>query len=149
MSLIIQSEQNIFKTRFSTLGGFIVFLLGMSILALAERVMYDLSRFLTPPPLDYFNNLSVILLQAGFVILFVIIALMVNLGVSGKKEKYAIALVPYFVVSIILAIQIALQISVYFYNHHTTFEFYVVMFLLVIASTYGIYNVQSKYNVDR
>ncbi len=149
MALIIKSEQNIFKTQFSTLGGFIVFLLGMSILALAERIMYDLSRFLATPPLDYFDNLSVIMLQAGFVILFLIIALMVNLAVSGKKEKYAIALVPYFVVSIILTIQLALQISVYFYNHHTTFEFYVVMILLVIASTYGIYNIQSKYNVDK
>jgi len=149
MSLIVQSEQNIFKTKFSTLGAFIVILLGCSILALAERVIYDLSRLVAPPPLDYFNNLSVIILQAGFVILFIIIALVVNLVVSGKKEKYAIALVPYFVVSIYLVVQIVFQLSVYFYNHHTTFEFYVVMSLLVLASTYGIYNIQSRYNIEK
>jgi FtsH-binding integral membrane protein len=149
MSLIIQSEENIFKTKFSTLGALITVLLGCSILALAERVIYDLSRFMAPPPLDYFNNLSVIVLQAVFVVLFIIIALVVNLAVSNKKEKYAIALVPYFVVSIYLAIQVAFQVSVYFYNHHTTFEFYVVMLVLVVVSTYGIYHIQSNYKLDK
>ncbi len=145
MALIIKSEQNIFETKFSTLGLVIIFLLGFSILALAERVLYDVARYFVASSPDYFDNISVIIVHAVVIILFLIIALFVNLSVGQKKEKYAVALVPYFVVSIFLSLQLAFQVSIYFYNHHTDFQFYVVMTALVVICTYAIYYIQSKY----
>ena len=146
MALIIKSEQNIFETKFSTLGLVIIFLLGFSILALAERILYDVARYFVVSSPDYFDNISVIIVHAVVIILFLIIALFVNLSVGQKKEKYAVALVPYFVVSIFLALQLAFQVSIYFYNHHTDFQFYIVMTALVVICTYAIYYIQSKYN---
>ena len=146
MSLIIKGDQqNIFKTQFTTLGSFIVFLLGATVLALAERILYDVARYFAVPPVDYFDNISVIIVQAGVIILILILALFANLSIGPKKEKYAIALFPYFLVSIFLALQLALQISVYFYNHHTDLEFYVVMILLIVICTYSIYHIQKRY----
>lgn len=146
MALIIKTDQNIFKTQFSVLGNIVIVLLGCTVLALAERILYDIARIFAVPPVDYFENLSVIIVQAGFIILFLIIALFINISVGSRKEKYALALVPYFVVSIFLSLQLALQISVYFYNNHTNFQFYAVMSVLVVFCTYAIYLIQNKYN---
>jgi len=144
MSLILEQNNNIFKTKFTTAGGFIVTLLGLSILALLERVLYDVGRLMVAPPLDYFDNMGVILVQGIVIILFLAIALIANMLIGSQKEKYAIALVPYYVVSILLALQLLLQISVYFINHHTTFQFYVVMIALITVCTYGIYAIQRR-----
>ncbi|MDE2031261.1 MAG: hypothetical protein KGI58_03340 [Patescibacteria group bacterium] len=145
MSLIIeQNNNNIFKTKFTTVGGFIVTLLGLSILALAERILYDAGRLLVAPPLDYFDNMAVIVVHGIIIIFFLALALVTNMLIGPRKEKYAIALVPYYVVSIILSLQLLLQISVYFVNHHTTFEFYIVMLALIALCTYGIYYIQKR-----
>lgn len=145
MALIIEeNNNNIFKTKFTTAGGFIVTLLGLSILALAERILYDVGRLLVAPPLDYFDNMGVIVIQGVVIIFFLALALVSNMLIGPKKEKYAIALVPYYVVSIFLSLQLLLQISVYFVNHHTNFEFYVVMIALIALCTYGIYYIQNK-----
>jgi len=148
MSLIIQSDQNVFKTKFTTLGSLIVILLSVTVLALMERILYDVARFFANPPVDYFDNISVIIVQAGVIILFLILALFVNLSIGSKKEKYAIALIPYFAVSIFLALQIAFQVSIYFYNHHTDFQFYVVMVALVVVCTWAIFFVQGRHNPE-
>jgi hypothetical protein len=147
MSLILQENNNVFKTKFTTAGGFIVVLLGFSLLALAERLLYDTARLLVPGPLDYFENLNVIAMHATVIIIFLILALSINLAVSKHRQQYAIALVPYFVVSIFLACQLLFQISVYFYNHHTTLQFYVVMLALIAVCTYGIYYIQNRHIV--
>lgn len=145
MSLILEQNNNIFKTKFTTAGGFIVTLLGLSILALAERILYDVGRLLVAPPLNYFDNMGVIIIHGIVIIFFLALALISNMLIGPRKEKYAIALVPYYVVSIILALQLLLQISVYFINHHTTFQFYVVMIALTAVCTYGIYVVQKRH----
>lgn len=145
MSLILeQNNNNIFKTKFTIAGVFIVSLLGISILSLAERILYDVGRLLVAPPLDYFDNMGVIVIHGIVIIFFLAIALITNMLIGPRKEKYAIALVPYYVVSIILSLQLLLQISVYFINHHTTFEFYVVMVVLIFVCTYGIYAIQKR-----
>ncbi len=145
MSLILQENNNVFKTKFTTAGGFIVVLLGFSLLALAERVLYDAARLFASGPLDYFENINVILMHAIIIIMFLVVALFINLYVVENRQKYAISLVPYFIVSIYLSCQLLFQMSVYFYNHHTTFQFYVVMLALIGICTYGIYFVQNKY----
>lgn len=148
MALIIsQDSNNVFNTKFTNTGGFIVTLLGLSLLALAERVLYDTGRLIALPPLDYFDNLGVIIVHAVVIIFFLVIALVLNLSLSHRQERYAVALVPYFVVSIILAMQLLLQVSVYFFNHHTTIQFYIVMIALVAVCTYGIYLTQSRHKV--
>lgn len=146
MSLVIKSANNIFKTQFSNIGGIIVFFLGAIILALSERILYDMARFVSPKDIDYIDNISVISVQAVFVVLFLVVALLLNFFVGPKAEKYAVALFPYFIVSIILIIQLAFQVSVYFYNHHTNLQFYVVMTSLVLLFTYIIYIIQKGYN---
>lgn len=147
MALVTQQNENVFRTKFTNTGGFIVTLLGLSLLALAERVLYDTGRLIALPPLDYFDNLGVIIVHAVVIIFFLVIALVLNLALSHRQERYAVALVPYFVVSIILAMQLLLQVSVYFINHHTTIQFYVVMLALIIVCTYGIYLTQSRHKV--
>lgn len=148
MSLILEQNNNIFKTKFTTAGGFIVTLLGLSILALAERILYDVGRLLVSPPLDYFDNMGVIIVHGVVIILFLALALISNILIGPRKEKYAIALVPYYVVSIILSLQLLLQISVYFINHHTTFQFYAVMIVLIILCTYSIYAIQKRHIIE-
>jgi len=144
MSLIIEQNNNVFKTKFTGTGTFIVILLGLSILALFERVLYDAARLMVPLPLDYFTNLGIIIIHGFIIIFFLAIALISNLFIGPKKESYAIALVPYYAVSIFLGLQLLLQISVYFYNNHTNFQFYVVMIALVLMCTYGIYAIQKR-----
>lgn len=146
MPLIIKSEQNIFKTKFTTLGSFITILLTITVLALSERILYDVARLIASPPLDYFDNISVIVLHAFTVITFLIFALIINFSLGQRKEKYAIALIPYFFVSIFLAMQLILQISIYFYNHHTDAQFYIVMTTLVVVTTYAIYYIQDRFS---
>jgi hypothetical protein len=145
MSLILEENNNVFKTKFTGSGSFIVILLGLASLALAERVLYDIARLLIIPPLNYFDNINIIIIHSLIVIIFLVIALTVNLSLSENKKQYAIALVPYYVVAIILSCQILLQISVYFYNHHTTTQFYVVMLALIAVCTYGIYYIQKRH----
>ena len=147
MSLIIQENSNVFKTKFTTAGAFIVALLSLSLLALLERILYDAARILASGSLDYFQNIHVVILHSIIIIIFLLIALFTNLGVSNN-QKYAIALLPYYIVAIFLSCQLLLQVSVYFYNHHTTLQFYVVMLALIIVSTYGIYFIQKKHIIE-
>ncbi len=148
MALVTQQNDNVFKTKFTDVGGFIVTLLGLSLLALAERVLYDTGRLIALPPLDYFDNLGVIIVHAVVIICFLVVALILNISLSHRKDRYAVALVPYFVVSIILSMQLLLQVSVYFINHHTTVQFYVVMLALIAVCTYGMYLIQSRRVVE-
>ncbi|OGE87582.1 MAG: hypothetical protein A3J07_02585 [Candidatus Doudnabacteria bacterium RIFCSPLOWO2_02_FULL_49_13] len=126
--------------------GFVITLLVLALVALGERVLYDLGRLYAPLPLDYFQNLSVIVVHSFFIIPLLIVSIIVNALVGHKKEKYAIVLIPYFVLSIVLALQLILQIAIYFGFHHTSFQFYVVMTVLVAVCTIAIFYIQDKYN---
>lgn len=127
-------------------NGFAIGLLMLALIALGERVLYDLARIFASPPLDYFNNLNVIVVHAFFIIPLLIISIVINMLVGSKKAKYAIALIPYFVLSIVLALQLAFQVSIYFAFHHTQIQFYIVMTLLVVITTAAIYYIQDRYS---
>lgn len=141
------NEENLFKTQFTDGGMVILALLILSLVGLGERVLYDLARTFADPigSFGYFNNPKVITVHAFFIIGLLILSIVVNYVFGRKREKYAIALIPYFITSIILAIQLALQLGVYFTNNHSNLQFYLVMSLLVIVSSYGIFHIQNNY----
>ncbi len=135
-------NESVFNTKLSSGGWFLVVVLGLAILSLFERVLYDAGRFFAPAPIDYFQNFNVIAIHAVIILFFLVIALIANLSLGERKQKYAVALIPYYVVSIVLAIQLCLQVSVYFYHNHTNTEFYVVMIAICAVATWGMYVVQ-------
>ncbi len=145
------NEENLFKTRFTDAGMVILILLVLALLGLGERVLYDLARTSASPIGDfgYFNNSKVIVVQAVFIVGLLILNIIVNYVFGRRKEKFAIALIPYFITSIILAIQLAIQLGVYFTNHHSNLQFYLVMTLLVVVSSYGIFHIQNNYKKVR
>ena len=77
--------------------------------------------------------------------ILIAIAVLVNVAVAERKQKYAIILIPYFILSLALTIQVALEAAVYFYNHHTQPQFYLVMSALVIVCSMLIHLVQRNY----
>ena len=81
------THSNVFKTKFSTGGFFVVILLGLAILSLAERVLYDTGRLLVVPPLDYFNNIYVIGIHTVVVVLFLALAFGINISLGERKQK--------------------------------------------------------------
>jgi uncharacterized membrane-anchored protein len=143
-----QSSHSFWHYQFTPAGFTIVVLLISALVALAERILYDLARTVAADNVDYFDNLEVIMVHAIFIIVLLIISLAVNLLIGERREKYALALIPYFVLSITLCLQLALQVAVYFSTHHTVLEFYIVMLALSAVSTGAIYYVQNKYIND-
>lgn len=147
MNLIKKTNQNnIFATEFTDTGWFLVIFLSLAICALFERLIYDLGRMYgeSTYSLPYFQDSKTISIHALIIILFLIVSLSLNYFLAEKKSKYAIILIPYFIVSCILAVQLALQTSVYFYNNHTSFQFYLAMGILAFVLTYGMYYIQDN-----
>ncbi|MDP4001351.1 MAG: hypothetical protein Q8P83_03870 [bacterium] len=140
-----QDETNILNLKFTFAGGVIVSLLIFALVALAERILYDLARAFAPGRIDYFDNLDVILVHAVFIIVVLIVSIMINFLFALKQNKYAIVLIPYYALSIILALQLIIQVAVYFSSHHTKIQFYIVMLLLVLITSYAIYFIQNRY----
>ena len=140
-----QQEESIFHYKMTSGSGFVIVLLVLALIALGERILYDIGRLFATAPLDYFDNLDVIVVHSFFIIPLLIVSIIVNLLVGSRKAKYAVVLIPYFVLSIILALQLGLQIAVYFANHHTQFQFYVVMTIVIAVCTYAMYYIQSKF----
>ncbi len=145
------NEENLFKTEFTGSGWAILILLVLALIGLGERVLYDLARTFASPIGDfgYFNNPQVITVHAFFVVGLLILTLAVNYVFGRKKEKYALALIPYFLASIVLAVQLAIQLGAYFTTHHNNLQFYLVMSLLVVVTSYGIFHIQNNYKKDR
>jgi len=142
-----QADKSLLHYKFTPAGGLIVVLLVLALIALGERVLYDLARWITSGGnADYFDNLQVIVMHAIFIIAFLIISIFVNMIVGEKKEKYALALIPYFILSIVLSMQLTLQVAVYFGNHHTNIQFYLVMAALSLVCTVAIYFIQKRFN---
>lgn len=138
-------ENSLFKYKVSGTGGFVLVLLVLVLIGLGERVLYDISRFFVGPDFNYFNDLSTLIVHTIFASLLILIAVVVNIMVAERKQKYAIVLIPYFVMAIALTIQVAFEAAIYFYEHHTQFQFYLVMSTLVIVSTMLIYFIQKRY----
>ena len=141
----MENSLNLFKYKVSGASGFVLVLLVLVLIGLGERILYDLSRIFVGDNFNYFNDLSTLLVHTLFVTFLIVVAVVVNITVAEKKEKYAIVLIPYFVMAIALTIQVALEAAVYFYLHHTQFQFYLVMSTLVIVSSMLIYFVQKRY----
>lgn len=141
-----QNSGSIFSYKITAGSGFIITLLVLALVALGERILYDMARLFATGPIDYFSNLNDIVVQSFFIIPLLIVSIAVNVLVGAKKQKYAIVLIPYFVLSIVMALQLIFQVAIYFTFHHTQFEFYVVMTLLVIICTAAIYFIQDRHN---
>lgn len=141
----MENSTNLFKYKVGGMSGFVLVLLVLVLVGLGERVLYDISRIFVGSQFNYFNDLSTLMVHTLFVMLLIIVAVVVNIAVAEKKTKYAIVLIPYFVMAIALTMQVAIEAAVYFYFHHTQFEFYLVMSALVIVSSMLIYFVQKRY----
>lgn len=141
----MENSSNLFKYKVSGASSFVVVLLVLVLVGLGERVLYDLSRIFVGSGFNYFNDLSTLFVHTLFVMLLIVVAVVINVLVAERKEKYAIVLIPYFVLAIALTIQVALEATVYFYFHHTQFQFYLIMSTLVIITSLLIYFVQKRY----
>lgn len=141
----MENSTNLFKYKISGASGFALVLLVLVLVGLGERVLYDISRLFVGDGFNYFNDLSTLIVHTLFVALLLVVAVIVNVLVAEKKEKYAMVLIPYFVLAIALTVQIALEAAVYFYSHHTQFQFYLIMSTLVIVTSMLIYFIQKRY----
>lgn len=141
----MDNSTGLFKHKISGASGFVMVLLVLVLIGLGERALYDLSRIFVGDNFSYFDDLATLLVHTLFVAPLIIIAVVINIVVAEKKEKYAVVLIPYFVMAIALTLQVALEATVYFYGHHTMFQFYLVMSTLVIITSMLIYFIQKHY----
>ncbi len=138
------SKPKILPEKFSPLNMVIVVFLLIALIALGERALYDVARFFSGPNYDYFDNLQTIVVQVMLIIPLLIVSIIANVLVGENRQKYAIALIPYLITTVSLVIQISLQIMVYFYNHHTNFQLYSAMSVLVLISSVSIFLIQER-----
>ncbi len=138
-------NQSLTKYKMSGVSGFVMVLLVLVLIGLGERVLYDISRLFVGNDFSYINDLSTLLVHALFVMILIVVAVGINMWVADRKAKYALVLIPYFVMALVLTLQVALEAAVYFYYHHTTFQFYLVMASLIIVTTMLIYLIQKRY----
>lgn len=137
--------QNLIKFKVSGAQSFIMILLTAVIVGLVERILYDLTRTIIGTDYSYINDLSTITLHAIFAGILIFVAVVVNVNVAEKREKYAIVLFPYFITSIFLGLQVALEAATYFTYHHTQFQFYLVMTFLCAVPSMLIYFIQKNF----
>ncbi len=138
------SDESIFKTQFSTLGNVLVGVLVVAMVALMEKIIYDVIRKTVTQTPNYLGDINVITTSAMIIVPFLLIALMLGSMAIEKKKNSIVILFPVFATAIILTVQLLLQVSVYFANNHTNAQFYMVMVSLVVVSTYGIYFSKSR-----
>lgn len=138
------SDESIFKTQFSTLGNVLVGVLVVAMVALMEKIIYDVIRKTVTQTPNYLGDINVITTSALIIVPFLLVALMLGSMAIEKKKNSIVILFPVFATAIILTVQLLLQVSVYFANNHTNAQFYMVMVSLVVVSTYGIYFSKSR-----
>lgn len=141
----MEDSSNILKYKITGASGFAIVLLVLVLVGLGERVLYDLSRIFVGPDFDYFNDLSTLLVHTLFAMVLIVVAVIINLVIAEKKQKYAIVFIPYFVMAVTLTLQVAFEAAIYFYGHHTQLQFYLVMSILVFISSMLIYFIQKSY----
>ena len=139
------TNSSIFKFKTSGSQTFILIFLVLVLIGLAERVLYDLSRTIVGPTYNYVNDLTTLLLHTVSATVIIVVAVVINVAVAEKKEKYAIILIPYFVTAIALGLQVAIEAAIYFAFHHTPLQFYLVMSTLVLIPSVLIYFIQKNY----
>ncbi len=139
------NSSSLFKYKGSGSQTFILTLLVVVLVGLSERILYDLSRTIVGPTYNYINDLATLLLHTVFAVVIIVVAVVINISVAEKKEKYAVVLIPYFITAIALALQVAVEAAIYFTNHHTKTEFYLVMTSLAAISSMLIYYIQKRY----
>ena len=125
---------------------FLIVILMVSLLAICERILFDLSRAFGVLNYDYFDNPQTIMVHALFIIPVLVVSVIVNILVGQHRQKYAVILMPYFATTILLTLQLITEISVYFSNHHTKAELYVVLLCIVFIASYAIWYVQKLYH---
>lgn len=137
------SGPRFFHYELTPLNVITIFLLLIALVALGERVLYDVARTFSGVDWNYFDNLQTIITQAMVILPIFILSIIVNVAVGESRQKYAVALVPYLLTSLLLTAQLSFQILNYFYYHHTSIQLYIVMSLLVLISSVAIYVIQS------
>ena|SRR3989344_1457814 len=146
MLLELDEEKNWMHAKLTPTGTLIITVLVLALVALGERILYDLARTFAGGDLNYFDNLDVIIVHSFFVIPLLIVSIVISAMFGINRGKKAMVLIPYFVFSIVMALQLVLQVSVYFANHHTKLQLYIVMLLLIFISSLAIYYIQKRYN---
>lgn len=142
---LLESE-NFLTTNLGVGQGFVVGILVVSLVAISERILFDLSRTLVGPGYDYFQNLQTIMLHAVFVVPVFAVFVLANILAGEHRKKYAIILMPYFVTAMFLVVQLIVEISAYFSNHHTKAQLYIVLICIAFMASYAIWYVQNLYN---
>lgn len=137
------SGPSMFHYELSPLNTLTIILLLVALMVLGERVLYDIARTFSGPDWNYFDNLQTIITQSMLILPVFILSIIINVAVGERKQKYAVALIPYLLTSILLTAQLSFQILNYFYYHHTNIQLYIVMALLVLISSVAIYVIQS------
>jgi len=144
-------SEGVFGLEVKGASAFMAVVLFCTLLALGERVLYDIARLINSVDsyfnalANYFGDFPTIVGHVFFAALLLVLCLVLNMMVTEKKKKYAVIMLPYFCVAIAVMLQVLLEIGVYFYWHHTQVQFYIVMICLVVLSSVAIYGIQRTY----
>src|SRR5258708_38075445 len=90
------NNSSIFHQKLSPGVCFIVALLVFALIALAERILYDLARTFAVGDLNYFTNIQVIIVHSFFIIPLLIVSVIINVVVFERNHKYPDVLMHYF-----------------------------------------------------
>lgn len=146
-----KSDNHLWQMKLTGGNSFIVTILFLSLIALFERVLFDLSRNMVTTQTDYlesmFNNLDTIIFHALVIIPILIVCIAAYVLLGEKKNTYGVVFIPYLLTSIVLTVQLVSQISFFFSYHHTQIQFYIVMALLAVILSSAIFFVQKRYNL--
>lgn len=140
------SSDSFLKTHLGPGQSFVIAILLISLIAICERVLFDLSRTIVGSGYNYLDDLQTIMVHAMFIVPLLVVFIVINILVGQHKQKYALILMPYFLTTVLLTIQLVAEISVYFSNHHTKLELYVVLVCITFIVSYAIWYVQGLYS---
>lgn len=124
---------------------FIMAILIISLLAICERILFDLSRTIGGSTYSYYDDLQTIMVHALFIVPVFVVFIIMNLIIGQNRQKYAVILMPYLATTVFLVMQLVGEISIYFSNHHTTIELYIVLLCIVFIASYAIWYLQGLY----
>ncbi len=140
------ADDGLAHTNLGAGQSFIIFVLVIALLAVCERILYDLSRTILGGGFNYVDDLQTIFVHTIFIVPLFALSIFINIFAGQQKKKYSIVLMPYFVTSVILAGQLVGEISIYFSNHHTKIQLYAVLGAIALIASYAIWFVQHLYN---
>lgn len=143
-------SEGIFGMEVKGGSAFMAVVLFCTLLALGQRVLYDIARLIGTGGNDYIfqnyiNDFPTLIGHTFFAALLLVVCFILSTMVSEKKKKYAVIMLPYFFLAIFIMLQILGEIGIYFFYHHTQVQFYIVMVCLVALSSIAIYGIQRTY----